>query len=240
MTETTGTPMTVPGVPTNLKAEERNRQLEVSWGPPTDTGGANIEKFVVQWKPDTVDNWDSPDEHTTKYKAEHTTELMTRNETEPIEYTIEDLDNGVMYDVRVRADNSVEGQAFKWAYTTGKPRTIPSEPRHLRVTAGDGQLSLSWGEPSDNGGLNINRYIVQWQSGSQQYDTTRQATTTVLSHTIQQLTNGTLHSVRVRADNTVEADSYNWAQSTGTPAVTRTPPPPPPPPPQELSGGSDA
>ena len=229
-TETTGTPMTVPGVPTNLRAEERNRQLEVSWGPPTDTGGANIEKFVVQWKPDTVDNWDSPDEHTTKYKAEHTTELMTRNETEPIEYTIEGLDNGVMYDVRVRADNSVEGQAFKWAYTTGKPRTIPSEPRHLRVPAGDGQLSLSWGEPSDNGGLNINRYIVQWQSGSQQYDTTRQATTTVLSHTIQQLTNGTLHSVRVRADNTVEADSYNWAQSTGTPAVTRTPPPPPLPP----------
>ena len=230
-TETTGTPMTVPGVPTNLRAEERNRQLEVSWGPPTDTGGANIEKFVVQWKPDTVDNWDSPDEHTTKYKAEHTTELMTRNETEPIEYTIEDLNNGVMYDVRVRADNSVEGQAFKWAYTTGKPRTIPSEPRHLRVTAGDGQLSLSWGEPSDNGGLNINRYIVQWQSGNQQYDTTRQATTTVLSHTIQQLTNGTLHSVRVRADNTVGAASYNWAQSTGTPAVTRTPPPPPPPPP---------
>ena len=125
-TETTGTPMTVPGAPVNLRAEEGNKRLDVSWMPPTDTGGANIEKFVVQWKPDTVDNWDSPEEHTTKYKAEHTTELGTRTETEPIEHPITDLDNGVMYDVRVRADNSVEGQAFKWAYTTGKPRTIPS------------------------------------------------------------------------------------------------------------------
>ena len=226
--ETTGTPLTVPGVPTNLRAEEGNEQLDVSWVASKDTGGTDIEKFVVQWKPETVNNWDSPDEHTTKYKAERTTEFTTRNETEPIEYTIEDLDNGVMYDVRVRADNSVEGQAFQWAYTTGKPRTIPGAPRSLRVTAGDGQLSLSWAAPSDNGGLNISQYFVQWQSGNQQYDTTRQATTTGLSHTIRPLVNGTLYTVRVRADNTVEAASYNWAQGSKTPAATTNPPPPPP------------
>ena len=218
--ETTGTPLTVPGAPTSLRAEEGDKRLDVSWLPPTDTGGANIEEFVVQWQEEGGD-WSTPKEHTTKYKTSRTPDLNTRkyktsrtpglntrNEPEPIEYPITNLANGVMYDVRVRADNSVEGQDFEWAYTTGKPRTIPGAPRSLGVTPGDSQLSLSWAAPSDNGGLDIRQYIVQWQSGNQQYVTTRQASATGLSHTIRNLTNGTLYTVRVRADNTVEASSY--------------------------------
>ena len=112
--ETTGTPMTVPGAPTNLEVEEGDRQLIVSWVAPTETGGVDIEidHFVVQWKLKTVDNWNTPGEHTT------TDETVLTD-------TITGLDNGEMYDIRVRADNDVEGQTFQWAYTTGKPRTIP-------------------------------------------------------------------------------------------------------------------
>ena len=209
--ETTGTPMSVPGAPTELKAEEGDRQLEVSWVSPTDTGGADIENFVVQWKRDSVNNWNSPGERTT---ADENT----------VTDTITGLTNGVTYDVRVRADNSVEGQDFEWAYTTGKPRTIPSAPRSLNVAPGDSQLSLSWAAPSDNGGKAINRYVVQWKSSGQQYDGTRQATTTSRSQAIRQLTNGTLYSVRVRADNSVEATSYNWASESGTPVEGQSPP----------------
>ena len=210
--ETTGTPMSVPGAPTELKAEEGNQKLEISWVPPTDTGGADIENFVVQWKRDSVNNWESPGEHTT---ADENT----------VTDTITGLINGVMYDVRVRADNSVEGQDFEWAYTAGKPRTIPTAPRSLNVAPGDGQLSLSWAVPSDNGGKSISRYVVQWKSGSQQYDSTRRATPTGRTYTIRQLTNGTLYSVQVRADNSVEAESYNWASGSGTPVEGQTPPP---------------
>ena len=216
--ETTGTPMTVPGAPTNLEVEEGDRQLIVSWVAPTETGGVDIEidHFVVQWKLKTVDNWNTPGEHTTTYET-----VLTD--------TITGLDNGEMYDIRVRADNDVEGQTFQWAYTTGKPRTIPDPPTSLRVTPSDGQLTLSWVAPRDKGGLTINRYIVQWKSGIQQYDTSRQATPTTTSQVISQLTNGTPHFVRVRADNGVEADSYNWATGNGTPAAAQSPPPPPPP-----------
>ena len=216
--ETTGTPMTVPGAPTNLEVEEGDRQLIVSWVAPTETGGVDIEidHFVVQWKLKTVDNWNTPGEHTT------TDETVLTD-------TITGLDNGEMYDIRVRADNDVEGQTFQWAYTTGKPRTIPDPPTSLRVTPSDGQLTLSWVAPRDKGGLTINRYIVQWKSGIQQYDTSRQATPTTTSQVISQLTNGTPHFVRVRADNGVEADSYNWATGNGTPAAAQSPPPPPPP-----------
>ena len=216
--ETTGTPMTVPGAPTNLEVEEGDRQLIVSWVAPTETGGVDIEidHFVVQWKLKTVDNWNTPGEHTT---ADET--VLTD--------TITGLDNGEMYDIRVRADNDVEGQTFQWAYTTGKPRTIPGPPTSLRVTPSDGQLTLSWVAPRDKGGLTINRYIVQWKSGIQQYDTSRQATPTTTSQVISQLTNGTPHFVRVRADNGEEADSYNWANGNGTSAAAQNPPPPPPP-----------
>ena len=215
--ETTGTPMTVPGAPTNLEVEEGHRQLIVSWVAPTDTGGVDIEidHFVVQWKLKTVDNWNTPREHTTRDKT-----VLTD--------TITGLDNGETYDIRVRADNDVEGQTFKWAYTSGKPRTIPGPPTSLRVAPGNRQLTLSWVAPRDKGGLTINRYIVQWKSGIQQYDTSRQATPITTSQVIGQLTNGTPHFVRVRADNTVvlpNEDSYNWAFGNDTPAAVQNPPP---------------
>ena len=213
--ETTGTPMTVPGAPTNLEVEEGDRQLKVSWVAPTNTGGLNIkiDHFVIQWQVK-GGNWSSPDEHTT-------------TDGNKLTDTITGLDNGTDYDIRVRADNDVEGQTFEWAYTTGKPRKIPSAPRSLRVEAGDGQLALSWAAPSNKGGLDINQYIVQWKSGIQEYDTSRQATPTITSQVIGQLTNGTPHFVRVRADNGEEADSYNWATGNGTPAAAQSPPPPP-------------
>ena len=221
--EITGTPMTVPGAPTNLEVEEGDRQLKVSWVAPTNTGGLNIkiDHFVIQWKLNT-DNWNSPREHTT------TDETVLTD-------TITGLLNGTDYDIRVRADNDVNGRTFEWAYTTGKPRKIPSAPRSLRVAAGDGQLALSWAAPSDKGGLDINQYIVQWKSGIQEYDTSRQATPTITSQVIGDLTNGTLYSFRVRADNSVEANVYNWVQGTGTPSAAPSPPPPPNNPPPQRS-----
>ena len=214
--ETTGTPMTVPGAPTNLEVEEGDRQLKVSWVAPTETGGLDIEidHFVIQWQVKGGD-WSSPDEHTTT-DGDTLTDTITR------------LLNGTDYEIGVRADNDVEGQTFEWAYTAGKPRTIPGPPTSLSVTPGDGQLTLSWVAPRENGGLTINRYIVQWKSGIQQYDTSRQATPPTNSQVIGQLTNDTPHSVRVRADNTVvlpNEDSYNWAFGNDTPAAVQNPPP---------------
>ena len=223
--EEEGTPMSVPGAPTGLGVEEGDEQLVVSWVAPKETGGVDveIENFVIQWQVKDGD-WSSPDEHAT-------------TDGNKLTDTIEELENGTDYDIRVRADNDVEGQTFEWAYTTGKPRTIPSAPRSLNVTPGDGQLTLSWAAPSETGGLNINRYVVQWKWGNLQYNNSdRQDTTPNRSYTIRGLTNDDLHSVRVRADNTVilaNEESYNWAPETGTPVATPSPPPPPPPPPPQ-------
>ncbi len=218
--ETTGTPMSVPGAPTGLDVEEGDRQIKVTWVAPEETGGegVEIERYVIQWKLETASNWPSQNEHTT------TDETVLTD-------TITGLVNGEMYDIRVRADNNVEGQTFQWGNTTGTPRTIPSEPRSLNVTPGDGQLSLTWDAPADTGGLNINRYVVQWKSGTDPYNNSdREGKPSNRSYVIRGLTNDVLHTFRVRADNTVtvpDEDNYNWETGTGTPVAAAIPPPPP-------------
>ena len=218
----TGMPLTMPGAPTMLRVDQGDLQLVVSWVAPEETGGEDveIEHFVIQWQVK-GGNWSSPGEHRTTDGDKLTDTINTG------------LLNGTDYDIRVAAANSMsESDNYIWANTTGKPRTIPGPPRSLSVTAGDGQLTLSWVAPSDDGGLTINRYVVQWKSDSdsQQYNNiVRQGTTSSLSYIIRGLTNDDLHSVRVRADNTVilpDEESYNWAPETGTPVETPNPPPP--------------
>ena len=223
--EKTGMPMSVPGAPTMLRVDQGDRQLIVSWLAPEDTGGIDIEidHFVIQWQL-SGGNWSSPDEHETTDGTDLTD-------------TITGLLNGTIYDIRVAAANSMsESDNYIWADTSGKPRTIPGPPRNLGVTPGDEQLTLSWVAPTDNGGLTINRFVVQWKSASQQYNISdRQGTTSSLSYTIRELTNDDLHFVRVRADNTVilpNEESYNWATGNDTPAAVQNPPPPPQPPQQ--------
>ena len=92
----------------------------------------------------------------------------------------------------------------------------------LGVISGDKELTVSWTAPvpEKNGGAGINRYIVQWKSGSQEYDTSRQETTSNTSQVIKELTNGTPYSIQVRADNGEEPEvgqDYNWEETTGTP-----------------------
>ena len=83
---------------------------------------------------------------------------------------------------------------------------VPEAPGDLDVTAiGDGKLSVSWEAPSYDGGAPIEGYKMQWKSGSEDFDPSRQAEVTDLanlSHTISVLTDGVAYTVRVLAYNT--------------------------------------
>ena len=61
-------------------------------------------------------------------------------------------------------------------------------------------------------------YTVQWKSGNQNYDSSRQATPTGASHTITGLTNGTQYTLRVKATNGTGDGAWS-ADATGTPAA---------------------
>ena len=101
---------------------------------------------------------------------------------------------------------------------------VPQAPGELTVTAaGAGQLSVSWTAPDDDGGSPIEGYKVQWKSGAEDYDPTRQAEVTDLanlSHVIGDLTDGVAYTVRVLAYNTNGDGAAVAGAAQDTPAVT--------------------
>ena len=83
------------------------------------------------------------------------------------------------------------------------------------IAPGNAHLVVTWTAVDTATG-----YTVQWRSGGEDYNTTRQATVTPGSttrHTIPSLTNGTEYTVRVIATRTGANDGPPSAEVTGTP-----------------------
>lgn len=95
----------------------------------------------------------------------------------------------------------VEGGCVNW------------RPGQLTATAGDtGEISVSWNAPLRSSSPSINAYVLQWKSGEQDYETSRQAIVTTLgnlSHTITGLTTGAEYTVRVAAVNRSDITDFD-------------------------------
>ena len=91
---------------------------------------------------------------------------------------------------------------------------VNRRPQALLATpAGAGELEVTWQAPLFwlEVTPSIDAYTVQWKSGDQEYDTTRQAIVTDLdsrSHTITGLTAGTSYTVRVAAVNQIDTADF--------------------------------
>ena len=91
--------------------------------------------------------------------------------------------------------------------------TLPGAPRHLRATAGDGQVTLSWLAPQSDGGTRIIRYDYQVNPkiggddiGWKPTDW-KPADGDAASHVVTNLTNGVRYAFAVRAINSINAQS---------------------------------
>lgn len=81
----------------------------------------------------------------------------------------------------------------------------PTAPVIDTTTAVDGDLSVAWTVPDNDGGALIEGYKVQWTWGGQQYDESRQVVITDPStrrHRLGGLFPGTRYQVQVLAYNT--------------------------------------
>ena len=193
-------PNTIPDVPTNVRVTPANESLRVSWPAPFD-GGSPITAYTVQWT----------DSGGTFGTNEDTT-------TSP-SFTITGLTNGDEYDVRVIATN-VNGSSEPSAVVSGIPAVVitpppslqtPSAPTSVVVTAGNEELLVTWGVPSNNGGATVTSYVVQWTESGGSF--TDEATVTGLQHTITGLTNDTVYDVRVIAVNSEGRGTPSAAES---------------------------
>ena len=203
----------VPARPTITTVTYGDRKLTVTWTAPTgqgSNGGADIERYVIQWKEFLTEVWDDASEDS------------TLNET-ILTYTIDTgLANGTAYAFRVRADNSAPlepGKDYNWAHGDGTPSTIPDAPIIQSVAPADSELTVTWNKPL-NGGNQITNYILQWKDNDVTGWDSPLGTTPIrkdiFTADIGRLANGTTYAIQVRAKN--DNGEGPWSvQDTGTP-----------------------
>ena len=201
-------PPAAPAAPTFPSATASG--LTVNWAAPTNAGPA-ITDYDVRWRVKTPPgSW---------------TELDDTTDSTALTATITGLTAATEYEVQVRAQNA-EGTG-EWSAssdgTTGTPTAAaPGQVTTVVVTAGVTQLTVSWAAVTGADG-----YTVQWKSGSQEYDVTRQYVVTdgaTTSYTIPNLTAGTTYTVRVLATKANTAAGLPSVEMTGTPMAANTAP----------------
>ena len=186
-----------PDAITTLTPTIGNGQVEFTWSTPANNGSA-----ILRYEYNVIDSESITVVPTTSIAATATS------------LTITGLTNGDAYSLGIRAVNTVGGATYaSYGFTPmAGPPGKPSVTVQSRVAA----LYVSW-TLDDDGGSNITEYQVQWKSGAQSFDSSRQqAGLTATNTRIENLINGTEYDVRVRAMNS--AGWGEWSDSdSGTP-----------------------
>ena len=188
-----------PDPPTAVAVSRGATSLTVSWAPPDSMRGGAITHYIVQWKSaDPADNEDYPGD-TAGFGAAARQVRITDLDT--LSYEITGLTAGDAHHVRVLAVNATHSSDWVEARGTVAVATPPTQYRLGGLLTA---IEVSWAPPADNGGSAVTSYVVQWKAtGVDEYsETERRAVITDLtdlSHTIEDLTTGQSHTVRVRA-----------------------------------------
>ncbi|TMV48424.1 hypothetical protein FE783_18085 [Paenibacillus mesophilus] len=189
----------VPSAPQNVSATAGNAQVTVTFIPPADNGGSAIVQYEVKaWTGGTV------------VKSVYGT-------SSPI--TVTGLTNGTAYTFTVTAKNG--NGVWSQASAPSAPVTpsasqqpVPSAPQNVSATAGDGQATVTFTPPANNGGSAITEYEVKaWTGGT----AVKSVTGTSSPITVTGLTNGTAYTFTVTAKN---ANGMTSAPSAPSASVT--------------------
>ncbi len=183
---------TAPGAPTVVTATPGDTQATVSWTAPADDGGSPITKYTVTSSPDN--------------------KVAVTPDGSTLTATVTGLTNGTPYTFTVVATNAIGDGSTSMASSPVTPRTVPGAPTAVTASPGDGQATVSWTAPADNGGSAITSYTVTASPGGAASTVSGSTLTTAVSG----LTNGTDYTFTVVATNV----AGNSVASTASTAVT--------------------
>jgi titin len=204
---TTATPVTVPTAPLSVVATPGNASITLNWTAPASNGGTAITDYEVEYSTNGGSTWFS----------------FINGTSTATSASVTSLTNGTSYTFRVSAVNNVGmGVASVWS-TSVAPRTVPSVPTNLAITAGAGSIDVSWSSAS-NGGSTITDYVVEYSTNGSSWTTFNDGLSTATSTTITGLTNGTPYYVRVNAENAAGSSTAVVSGSTATPKTTPSAP----------------
>ena len=209
------------GQVTGVTVTSKLREIEVSWLALTGATG-----YRVQWK-SAEQSYSNAVQYATVYAPDtsftisHAT-VGSRWLTVGTEYTVRVY--GVTDEDNTPADigpGPVSAEHTGTALSALPPQTpqgqAPGQVTGLSLTAGVRQIAAAWTADAQATG-----YQVQWKSGSESFDTGRQATTTGTGHVISNLAQGTAFTVRVRATNSHGNGAWS-AEATATTEQAQTP-----------------
>ena len=190
--ESTVTVTMVPAAPTNLSKTPSDGQVALTWDDP---GNTSITKYQVS-----TDG------------AANFSDIVASGAT-TTGHIVTDLTNGTAYTLAVRAVNASGNGAVSIIAAT--PNPVPTAPTNLSATPGDGQVTLSWNDPSNT---SISKYQVSSDGGANFADIPASGASTT-THTVTSLTNGTDYTLAVRAVNASGNSDVSTVTVTMVPAA---------------------
>ncbi len=133
----------MPDAPTNVAATIGDSSASVSWSAPAFNGGSSITSYTV-----------------TSNIGGHSVTTSNTNATVP------GLSNGTTYTFTVTATNALGTSTSSGTSNGVTPATIPSVPTNIVAVAGNGQVTINFTAPVNNGGSTITDYVVEYKLSS--------------------------------------------------------------------------
>jgi hypothetical protein len=206
---------TVPGAPTSPSATPGDTSATVTWTDPTNNGGSPITGYDVYAS-------------TTSPPSTSGTPNATVNGATATSVSVPALTDGTPYFFVVTAVNNV-GQSSPSSVATTTPvatATVPGAPTSPSATPGDTSATVTWTDPTNNGGSPITGYDVYASATSPPSTTGTPSATvngaTATSVSVPALTDGTPYFFVVTAVNNVGQSSPSTVATT-TPAAPSIP-----------------
>ena len=168
--------LAAPDTPTSLSLTPGNQRVMLRWAQPS--GGAAVTHY--EYELDGSGTW-------------------TSTGSAAPSHTVMGLTNGQSYAFRVRAVNSAGASTASGSRSATPTSTEPDALQSLSFTPGNGQVTLRWSPPGNDGGDTITHYEYEVDGSGTWINTGSTAT----SHTVTDLNNGQTYVFRVRAVNSL-------------------------------------
>merc|ERR1711871_1572117 len=150
-------PQVTPGAPTAVTLSVvSDSKLRIEFNPPSSDGGDDVTSYLIEYSTDSA--FSSVTQETFTYLSGGS----------PFQKTVSGLTSGTFYYFRVSAGNS-QGYGDSTASTPSSlnPYTAADGPTnvYLRATSAS-MLTVSFDQPSNNGGDTVTQYRVEWDTAS--------------------------------------------------------------------------
>jgi len=201
--------MPAPAAPTGLTVLSQNGSVFLNWAAPTNNGGAAITDYAVQRRlasqPDT------------------SFALVSHPVKATVGATITGV-NGTSYVFRVAAVNKFGTGAYTANSAEVTPSNIPAAPAPPTCISSNGQVTINWNTPANNGAAITDYAIRRRVNGQATYTNLVDGISTATSYTNTGLTNGTGYLYSVAAINVKGASVWSADSAVVVPSTSPSAP----------------